>query len=145
MISIFICVSLTLLLLSDCFFFLLIRRPPRSTLTDTLFPYPTLFRSALLAEAGHADDIAVKSNHRNDPQTMAVAQAIQGTLTQAGIKVELTAMTGKQSLGEYRAREHDLYLGAWGPDYPDPHTNADTFAHNPNNADAAKHIGRAHV
>src|SRR3546814_2118026 len=27
------------------FFFLLIRRPPRSTLTDTLFPYTTLFRS----------------------------------------------------------------------------------------------------
>src|SRR3546814_8630778 len=27
------------------FFFLMIRRPPRSTLTDTLFPYTTLFRS----------------------------------------------------------------------------------------------------
>src|SRR3546814_5831184 len=31
------------------FFFLLIRRPPRSTRTDTLFPYTTLFRSALPA------------------------------------------------------------------------------------------------
>src|SRR3546814_5934706 len=28
-------------------FFLMIRRPPRSTRTDTLFPYTTLFRSAL--------------------------------------------------------------------------------------------------
>src|SRR3546814_14164944 len=28
-----------------CFFFLMIRRPPRSTRTDTLFPYTTLFRS----------------------------------------------------------------------------------------------------
>src|SRR3546814_2192964 len=28
------------------FFFLMIRRPPRSTRTDTLFPYSTLFRSA---------------------------------------------------------------------------------------------------
>src|SRR3546814_2289878 len=27
------------------FFFLMIRQPPRSTLTDTLFPYTTLFRS----------------------------------------------------------------------------------------------------
>src|SRR3546814_16440199 len=27
------------------FFFLMIRRPPISTRTDTLFPYPTLFRS----------------------------------------------------------------------------------------------------
>src|SRR3546814_8690118 len=29
-----------------CFFFLMIRRPPRSTRTDTLFPYTTLVRSA---------------------------------------------------------------------------------------------------
>src|SRR3546814_5268095 len=28
-----------------CFFCLMIRRPPRSTRTDTLFPYTTLFRS----------------------------------------------------------------------------------------------------
>src|SRR3546814_1611293 len=33
------------------FFFLMIRRPPRSTRTDTLFPYTTLFRSVVeLAE-----------------------------------------------------------------------------------------------
>src|SRR3546814_14564524 len=29
----------------NSFLFLLIRRPPRSTRTDTLFPYTTLFRS----------------------------------------------------------------------------------------------------
>src|SRR3546814_13400744 len=33
--------------LNDLFFFLMIRRPPRSTRTDTLFPYTTLFRSQL--------------------------------------------------------------------------------------------------
>src|SRR3546814_7007908 len=32
------------------FFFLMIRRPPRSTRTDTLFPYTTLFRSARVLE-----------------------------------------------------------------------------------------------
>src|SRR3546814_20831474 len=36
----------------DCvFFFLMIRRPPRSTRTDTLFPYTTLFRSIAAAAA----------------------------------------------------------------------------------------------
>src|SRR3546814_18502397 len=30
------------------FFFLMTRRPPRSTRTDTLFPYTTLFRSSSL-------------------------------------------------------------------------------------------------
>src|SRR3546814_4506350 len=31
--------------MSFSIFFVMIRRPPRSTLTDTLFPYTTLFRS----------------------------------------------------------------------------------------------------
>src|SRR3546814_9110465 len=33
------------------FFFLMIRRPPRSTRTDTLFPYTTLFRSGHVRHA----------------------------------------------------------------------------------------------
>src|SRR3546814_16175151 len=37
-------VCLTVLIFYD-FCFLMIRRPPRSTRTDTLFPYTTLFRS----------------------------------------------------------------------------------------------------
>src|SRR3546814_17214025 len=55
------------------FFFLMIRRPPRSTRTDTLFPYTTLFRSAdaadreadvdrgtdaLIEEVGFEEDLA---------------------------------------------------------------------------------------
>src|SRR3546814_2918984 len=37
------------------FFFLMIRRPPRSTRTDTLFPYTTLFRSIASSTDTHAD------------------------------------------------------------------------------------------
>src|SRR3546814_3287138 len=36
------------------FFFLMIRRPPISTRTDTLFPYTTLFRSEEGEQAWHA-------------------------------------------------------------------------------------------
>src|SRR3546814_1734080 len=40
------------------FFFLMIRRPPRSTRTDTLFPYTTLFRSLeALAVFGEIDGV----------------------------------------------------------------------------------------
>src|SRR3546814_18056278 len=39
---------------SHTFFFLIIRRPPRSTRTDTLFPYTTLFRSP--ADRNHSQD-----------------------------------------------------------------------------------------
>src|SRR3546814_12657704 len=39
------------------FFFLMIRRPPRSTRTDTLFPYTTLFRSHVWRRnSGRGDD-----------------------------------------------------------------------------------------
>src|SRR3546814_5809361 len=41
------------------FFFLMIRRPPRSTRTDTLFPYPTFFRSFVRVNAiGNDEDLA---------------------------------------------------------------------------------------
>src|SRR5216110_3025569 len=38
------------------FFFLMIRRPPRSTQAHTLFPYTTLFRSSFLALAAAQSD-----------------------------------------------------------------------------------------
>src|SRR3546814_13770519 len=46
-------------LLSFCIFFLMIRRPPRSTRTDTLFPYTTLFRS--VSPAGPAPTMATSA------------------------------------------------------------------------------------
>src|SRR3546814_11735970 len=42
------------------FFFLMIRRPPRSTRTDTLFPYTTLFRSFLPLAGRAAKDAAAR-------------------------------------------------------------------------------------
>src|SRR3546814_5024732 len=42
------------------FFFLMIRRPPRSTRTDTLFPYSTLFRSAEMQAPGRFATVADK-------------------------------------------------------------------------------------
>src|SRR3546814_15629263 len=50
------------------FFFLMIRRPPRSTRTDTLFPYTTLFRSM------HAR-FSRKHRHRDRVRTRGVSAA----------------------------------------------------------------------
>src|SRR3546814_2547085 len=44
-------------------FFLMIRRPPRSTRTDTLFPYTTLFRSCHLGSG-----LSVPANPSGSPQ-----------------------------------------------------------------------------
>src|SRR3546814_13462840 len=60
---------------SVCFFFLSIRRPPRSTRTDTLFPYTTLFRS----QAMHLllDKLAQSVTSYLNGQILAGAQAVQ--------------------------------------------------------------------
>src|SRR3546814_21112879 len=42
-------------------FFLMIRRPPRSTRTDTLFPYTTLFRSVEIADLAEIGDALVEA------------------------------------------------------------------------------------
>src|SRR3546814_14320803 len=63
------------------FFFLMIRRPPRSTRTDTLFPYTTLFRSQI-CDGGqihvvtwnppllpHCTTLDVDGEHRSEEHT----------------------------------------------------------------------------
>src|SRR3546814_5848757 len=50
-------------LLLICVFILMIRRPPRSTRTDTLFPYTTLFRSHILATGLAFADRVFQSKH----------------------------------------------------------------------------------
>src|SRR3546814_13938206 len=59
-------------------FFLMIRRPPRSTRTDTLFPYTTLFRSTRVARgpAQGAGDGAQQRGQARHPQD-ALRQADQ--------------------------------------------------------------------
>src|SRR3546814_20406074 len=67
------------------FYFLMIRRPPRSTRTDTLFPYTTLFRSLgpdlvgaaqeilrrhALEHDGGGDPVSdIRGNHRSEEHT----------------------------------------------------------------------------
>src|SRR3546814_17883068 len=48
--------------------FLMIRRPPRSTLTDTLFPYTTLFRSGEQQRQRRRDEPTARRPHGSPPQ-----------------------------------------------------------------------------
>ena len=97
---------------------------------------------ALLVEAGYENGFDVELIVRNATERMEIAQSLQNTFAQAGITVNLSTGTGKQILGRYRARDFQIYIGAWGPDYPDPHTNAAAFANNPDNRDEAKLTGK---
>ena len=93
---------------------------------------------ALLAKAGLPNGFKVTMDTRSVQPITAMAEAMQQTLKRGGIELEIIPGDGKQTLTKYRARTHDIYIGTWGADYWDPHTNADTFARNPNNADDAK-------
>src|SRR3546814_14995017 len=64
------------------FFFLMIRRPPRSTRTDTLFPYTTLFRSDRPAhpDPGHGGHLLRPAVHRRPyPQFVAPGRSEEHT------------------------------------------------------------------
>lgn len=93
---------------------------------------------SLLAKAGLADGFKVTMDVRTVQPVQGIAEAVQQTARRAGIAIEIIPGDGKQTLTKYRARKHDLYIGEWGADYWDPHTNADTFARNPDNGDEAK-------
>ncbi|MGR3368646.1 MAG: ABC transporter substrate-binding protein [Sagittula sp.] len=96
---------------------------------------------AAMAESGFPDCGPIEISVRDAQERLDIAQSLQNTWGQLGCEVELIVGTGAQTLDRYRAREHDIYVGAWGPDYPDPNTNAGTFALNPDNADEAGNTG----
>jgi peptide/nickel transport system substrate-binding protein len=92
---------------------------------------------ALLAEAGYPDGFEIQLEIANTQPYSAIAQSIQSTFAEAGIKVTINAAEVKQALTKYRAREHEMIYMYWGPDYLDPNANADSFANNPDNSDAS--------
>src|SRR3546814_14574238 len=89
-----------------CFFFLMIRRPPRSTLTDTLFPYTTLFRSAgdkvaqklaLLDQRRHCRDHIGMPEHafgKVAARSIGKASEAADNLTLATITLDIALKTG---------------------------------------------------
>ncbi|AZO05250.1 MULTISPECIES: ABC transporter substrate-binding protein [unclassified Mesorhizobium] len=105
---------------------------------DNPFKLDVAEAKELLAKAGLADGFKVTMDVRTGQPTTGMAESIQQTLGQAGIQLEIIPGDGKQTLTKYRARNHDIYIGNWGQDYFDPNSNAQTFASNPDNSDAAK-------
>src|SRR3546814_7882467 len=78
----------------------MIRRPPRSTRTDTLFPYTTLFRSRRIAAVGAGDEIAVEQRQRQARLETANADA-----------AALSAVAGDDHAGNALERVGDILVG----------------------------------
>jgi peptide/nickel transport system substrate-binding protein len=92
----------------------------------------------LLEKAGLPNGFSLTMDAENASPFIDVAQAIQATWAQAGVKLTLVPGDGKQVLTKYRARSHDSVIYRWGPDYQDPHTNAEAFAMNEDNGESPK-------
>src|SRR3546814_4113473 len=91
------------------FFFLMIRRPPRSTRTDTLFPYTTLFRSAERGRAGRGRLLShgerrigsdlVSETRKTTSSTNGSAKDADAPATESGPRLEIGEHTSElQSL-----------------------------------------------
>src|SRR3546814_8040263 len=72
------------------FFFLIIRRPPRSTRTDTLFPYTTLFRSLDVTARGRYVVAAGDDDHPTTATVLEGAAKIGDHAVPAGQTASLS-------------------------------------------------------
>jgi len=108
------------------------------SLKETPFSLDLAGARDLINQADFGEDLTFTVDVRSDPIALQIAQALQMTLGQIGIKLDIHPSDGKQVLTKYRARRHDIYMGYWGPDYLDPHSNAAAFASNPDNMDNAE-------
>jgi peptide/nickel transport system substrate-binding protein len=97
---------------------------------------------ALLAEAGYPDGFEVKIDTLTEAPFSEIAQSIQQSLAKVGIESQITLSEGKTLWPMYRARKHEIIVARWSPDYIDPHSNTDSFAHNPDNSLEAKLTGK---
>ena len=94
---------------------------------------------ALLAEAGYPNGFELKLDSFNTQPWTEIAQSMQQTFGQAGVKVSIIPEEQKQLYTVFRGRKHQAALLDWGPDYADPHTNADGFVYNTDDSDTATH------
>src|SRR3546814_2355671 len=84
------------------FFFLMIRRPPRSTRTDTLFPYTTLFRA--LRWGAHSS----MTDDRVDFASMLASRLCHDLLSPVGAFANGLELLADEKDPEMRARCIDL-------------------------------------
>src|SRR3546814_8359131 len=90
------------------FFFLMIRRPPRSTRTDTLFPYTTLFRSIRPVLTAHPTEVRRKSliDHRARIEALMTLRALGA----AGLGDRFADDLDEQRREAIRSEEHTSEL-----------------------------------
>lgn len=108
-------------------------------LDDVPFKLDVAKAKQLLADAGYPNGFDLEIDTPNSSPYTEIAQSIQSTFTQAGIRVKLIQADQKQVYTKVRARGHQTVIGFWSPDYLDPHSTVEWFASNPDNSDQSTH------
>jgi peptide/nickel transport system substrate-binding protein len=103
-------------------------------LNESPYAYNPEKAKGILAKAG-IKDLSIDLDLINTPRFMDMAQAMQANMAKGGVKLNLLPGTGSQVITRYRARQHEAMLLYWGPDFFDPHANAQAFAYNVDNSD----------
>src|SRR3546814_1377973 len=89
----------------------MIRRPPRSTRTDTLFPYTTLFRSHRQAGGVPEHEIQVAEQRAAAGEHDALVDDVGGKLRRGVLEGDLDRLDdGADRLGQARSEEHTSEL-----------------------------------
>jgi peptide/nickel transport system substrate-binding protein len=109
-----------------------------SAISDAPFKKDVAKAKEMLAKAGYPNGFTVTMDHFAQSPYADIAQAIQADMAAIGITLRLQAAERKQVYGKMRARQHQMLLSSWFPDYLDPNSNAQAFCANPDDSEASK-------
>jgi peptide/nickel transport system substrate-binding protein len=101
------------------------------TILDRPYKLDPAKAKAILDKAG-LQHVSLKLDTINQPPFLDIAQSLQASFAQAGVKLEIIPSVGSQFYSRIRSRSQEAALGFWLPDYFDPHSNAGAFAMNRN-------------
>lgn len=84
----------------------------------------------ILREAGIAEGTRISLIVINQPPYTDIAQALQASFAQAGLRLDIQPVVESDLWGKMRGRDFQAIFTYWGADYLDPNTNASAFAYN---------------
>ncbi|WP_375608512.1 MULTISPECIES: ABC transporter substrate-binding protein [unclassified Bartonella] len=102
------------------------------------FTFDVAKAKQLLAEAGYPNGFEANFLVSNAPYRLLVAQSLQDSAAQAGVRLKIERLAGTQLFSKLYARAFDTIFVGWNNDSADPHTMASRLVYNPDNRFEAK-------